>query len=761
MRARSRTMVWTGSRKIAGLLTRLAAAGGALVGAGAFAQAPKETPPERIERLIGQMSLKEKVGQLHQMWGGKPGEKDPVKRQEVLDRIFAGAREGRSGTFLGGGDAAHFDALQHAAIEGTRLHIPALFAHDVIHGYKTIFPIPLASSCSWNLELIEKAEAVAAKEARASGLRWTFAPMVDVARDPRWGRIAEGAGEDARLGAWIAAARVHGFQGADPSAPDRVLACAKHFAAYGAAEGGRDYNTVDLSMETLHNVYLRPFRSAAQAGVGSFMTSFNEINGVPSSGNPLLLRTILRDQWKSSAVVVSDHSAINEMVAHGFAADRADAARLGLLGGTDIDMVTGVYDEHLVSLVEKGLVPVELVDQAVRRVLRAKQAVGLFDHPYEDTTREKDVMLQPESRALARELAARSMVLLKNDKCTLPLGEGIKRVAVIGPLGDSARDMLGTWAGHGAPEDTVTLLAGLRDAKRFEIEHEAGSKIDAPLDGGIERALAAAGRAHAIIAAVGEEEEMSGEGHSRSLIQIPPAQQALLEALRGTGKPLIVVLQTGRPLAIGWLQEHADAILLAWHGGTEGGHAIADLLTGDANPSGRLTASWPRNVGQVPIYYNHKPTGRPFDDANRYTSRYMDVPSTPLYPFGYGLSYTTFALSDVYASSQTLAPTGTIEFEVEVTNTGARAGTETVQWYFHDPVASRTRPVKELLTFSQVTLKPGEKSTVRAQVPAAAFAFYDDQGKDILEAGEIRVHASGGSVRTGEVRFTIEPASKR
>jgi beta-glucosidase len=733
-----------------------------LLSIAAQAQPPAESPDARIDSLLAQMTLKEKVGQLHQMWGGVPHDKDDTKRKDALDKMFSAAREGRAGTFLGGGDAAHFEELQHAAIEGTRLHIPALFAHDVIHGYRTIFPIPLAQSCSWDLDLIERAEAIAAKEARASGLRWTFAPMVDIARDPRWGRIAEGAGEDPYLGSQIAIARVKGFQGADMAAPDRVMACAKHFAAYGACEGGRDYNTVDLSFDTLYNVYLRPFHAASDAGVGSFMTSFNEINGVPSSGNPFLLRTVLRDQWRSSAVVVSDHSAINEMVAHGYAADRADAARLALFAGTDIDMVTGVYDEHLANLVEKNVVPIELVNESVRRVLLAKQRVGLFDHPYEDAKREESVMLTPEHRQASRELARESIVLLKNDKSALPLSSSMKKIAVVGPLADSARDMIGSWGGEGRAEDTVSALAGLRGAatSKFTIDYEPGCAIDAETPGALDRAAALARQSDIVIAVVGEEEEMSGEGHSRSLIRIPPAQQKLLEAVKATNRPLIAVVMTGRPLAVSWLAENADAIVIAWHLGTEGGAALADILTGDANPSGRLSTTWPRNTGQIPIYYNHKPTGRPFDDNNRYTSRYMDVASTPLYPFGYGLSYTTFAFSPVRAAAASLDATGTIALEVDVSNTGDRVGSEVVQWYFRDPVASRTRPVAELFAFSRITLQPGKSRTVHLDVPASCFAFLNDHGQPVIEPGEIRIHAAGGNVRTPDLSITITTTGK-
>lgn len=723
-------------------------------------------PADPVPALLAQMTVEEKVAELTQRGGGEPLGPDPAANARELDKLLVQARAGAVGSYLGACGAAHTNRLQAATLERSRLKIPALFAHDVIHGYRTIFPTPLAESSSWDPDLAERTAAVAAREARAGGVRWTYAPMVDIARDPRWGRIVEGAGEDPRLGALFAAARVRGFQGptsADHAAvlpADRLLACAKHFAAYGAAEGGRDYNIADTSLLTLRQVYLPPFKAAADAGVASFMTAFNEVDAVPATASTFLLRAVLRDQWRSPAVVISDHSAVSELVAHGVAADRRDAARLALRAGTDIDMACDAYADHLAALVKDGLVPMPDLDAAVERVLRLKARAGLFVDPMTDETLEARVLLAPEHRALAREAAVRSMVLLKNENSTLPLKPGLRRVLLTGPLADSGRDILGTWAALGKGGESVTPLAGLKPlAARasFDLRHEPGCKPAADDAAALARALDEARQADVIIAVVGEEETLTGEGRSLSMIELPAPQQRLLEALKATGKPLVVVLMIARPLALSWVADNADAVLIAWHGGTEGGSALADVLSGDKNPSGRLTVSFPRNPGQIPIHYNHKPTGRPNQPGNRFTTGYLDVPITPLYPFGHGLAYTTFALSPVRVASTVLQPGNVLTAQVDITNTGDRPGDEVVQWYVRDPVASITRPVKELLAFSRITLGPGETRTVRLSIPVAELAFLDASGNLVLEPGEFRLHAAGGAMRTPDVVLTLKP----
>ncbi len=715
--------------------------------------------PDRVERLLAQMTLEEKIAQLNQRGGGEPRDADPAVRERRLNELLALARSGKVGSWLGACGAEHTRRLQEATLEGSRLKIPALMAQDVIHGYRTIFPTPLAESCSWDPALAERTAAAAAKEARAAGVDWTFAPMVDIARDPRWGRIVEGAGEDPRLGAAFAAARVRGFQGDNPAAPDRVLACAKHFAAYGAAEGGRDYNTADLSTATLEQVYLPPFKAAVDAGVASFMTAFNEINGVPCSGSVPLLRGVLRSRWGFGGVVISDFASIKEMAPHGFAADERDAARLGMIAGVDIDMMSDGYADHLAGLVTSGAVPIAVVDEAVRRVLRLKERAGLFDRALPDPAHEARVLLSPEMRTLAREAAARSMVLLKNEAGVLPLKDGLKRIAVVGPLADSGRDLLGTWACTGRGEETITPLAGLRElgaARGFEVAFASGGAALQDDPAARAAAVEAARGSDLVIAVVGEPESITGEGNSRSLVELPAPQQRLLEDLKATGKPLVVVLVIGRPLALTWVAQNADAVLVAWHAGTEGGSALADVLSGAVNPSGRLTTSFPRNVGQIPIYYNHKPTGRPHKPGERFVTRYNDVEQSPLYPFGFGLSYTTFDLRGARVSQSRLSANDAVILNVEVANTGPRAGAEVVQWYLRDPHASQTRPVKELVAFARVDVAPGMARAVSLSIPARELGFIDDSGAWRLEPGTVYLHAAGGNVRTQEIAITIE-----
>ncbi len=707
---------------------------------------PLDVEP-RIEALLSQMTLEEKLGQLQQLSGSRP---------EYLEL----ARRGLLGSTLNARGAATLNELQRAAVEGSRLKIPLLFAFDVIHGYRTVFPIPLGEAASWDPAAAERSAAIAAAESKAVGLHWTFAPMVDIARDARWGRIAEGAGEDPFLGAAFARARVRGFQGDDYSRPDKVVATAKHWVAYGAAEAGRDYNTVDLSERTLRTVYFPPFKAAVDAGVGTFMSAFNDLNGVPTSGNPFTLTHVLRKEWGFDGVVVSDHESVIEMIPHGFAADQADAARLALSAGVDMEMVSRSYVTYGARLVKEGKLAVSTVDEAVRRVLRIKLRAGIFEHPYADEAREKATLLKPEFRTAAREIAARSMVLLKNDRGVLPLSASIGRLAVIGPLADDRRNMMGNWTGDGRPEDVVSVLAGLKAAvsEKTLVTHAPGAALDVKLlsepvapddlaaQALLDQAVSVARLADAVVLVIGESGGMSGEASSRTSLDLPGRQLALAQQVIATGKPVAVVLMNGRPLSIGWLAAHAPAILEAWFPGTEAGHAVADVLFGSVNPGGKLPVTFPRNVGQTPIYYNHKSTGRPPNVKDKYTSMYLDVPWTPLYPFGHGLSYTEFRVSNLQVSTRQITPDGTITVAVDVDNLGQRRGDEVVQLYLQDLVASVTRPVQELRGFQRVTLEPGERRRVQFSLGAADLGFYDREMKWVVEPGEFRVRVSNSSV---------------
>ncbi len=704
----------------------------------------------RISALLQQMTLQEKLGQLQQLGGGD----DFLKEHRDL------VRKGLLGSTLNVRGAKTLNALQRVAVEQSRLKIPLIFGFDVIHGYRTIFPIPLGEAASWDPAEAERSAAIAAAESRAAGLHWTFAPMVDIARDARWGRIAEGAGEDPYLGAAMARARIRGFQGDDYSRPDKVVACAKHWVAYGAAEAGRDYNTVDMSEGTLRNIYFPPFKAAVDAGVGTFMSAFNDLNGVPASANPFTLTQVLRKEWGFDGFVVSDHESVLELLNHGVGADQADIATQALSAGVDMEMVSRSYATHGARLVKDGRLPVAVVDEAVRRILRVKFRAGLFERPYTDERRERTAMLTPESRVAARRIAARSMVLLKNDRGVLPLSASIGRVAVIGPLADDQRNMMGNWTADGRAPEVVTVLEGIEAAASpqttvvhakgvaldVEMLKSAASQADAADRDGIAQAVRLAQGADAVVLVVGETGGMSGEASSRTSLDLPGRQLELAQQVIATGKPVAVVLMNGRPLSIGWLATHAPAILEAWFPGTEAGHAVADVLFGKVNPGGKLPVTFPRNVGQAPIYYNHKSTGRPGDVKDRYTSRYLDVPWTPLFPFGHGLSYTEFRLSNLQLSTRQLTPNGTITVAVDVENAGKRGGDEVVQLYLQDVVASVTRPVQELKGFQRVTLEPGEQRRVQFTFGAAELGFYDREMKWTVEPGEFRVRVSNSSV---------------
>ena len=704
---------------------------------------------ERVNSLLARMTLEEKLGQLQQL----DGEANGNFRPEHLDLI----RKGLLGSTLNVRGAQRTNELQRVAMNESRLKIPVLFGFDVIHGYRTIFPIPLGEAATFDPLLAERSAAVAAQEANNLGVRWTFAPMLDIARDPRWGRITEGAGEDPFVGAAFARARVRGFQGQDYGAPDKILACAKHWVAYGAAEGGRDYNTTDLSEQTLREIYFPPFKAAVDAGVGTLMSSFNAINGVPASANSFTLTKVLRDEWKFDGFVVSDYTSVKELINHGIAANEEDAAAAALNAGVDMEMVSRSYNTFGPKLLQEKRLSMATLDEAVRRILRIKFRLGLFDHPYTDEAREPNALLRPESIRLAREIAGRSMVLLKNDRETLPLSRNLGSIAVIGPLADDRRAPLGWWSGDGKEENTVTPLAGIKAkvSAQTKVGYAKGCDVKGDSTAGFAEAVNLARSSDVAVVFVGELAEMVGEAASRASLDLPGRQLELVQKIQATGKPTIVVLVNGRPLSIGWIVENAPAILESWMGGTESGNAIADILFGDVNPGAKLPVTFPRSVGQVPIYYNHMNTGRPPEAENRYTSKYYDVPWTPLFPFGYGLSYTTFKISNLQLSAPRISADGKLTVSAEVENTGRRAGDEVVQLYIRDTVASMTRPVKELKGFQRVTLQPGGKRRVEFVLGPEQLGFWNREMRYVVEPGEFRVMVGANSVDVIEARFEV------
>jgi beta-glucosidase len=723
----------------------------------------------RVEVLLAQMTLEEKVGQLNQIAGGLfPG----AKPEEPL-------RKGTAGSILWLNDTKKFNELQRVAVEESRLKIPVLYGLDVIHGYRTIFPVPLAMAASWDPSVHERAAAVAAKEARAAGIHWTFAPMVDIARDARWGRIVEGAGEDPYLGAAMAAAQVRGFQGPYLGAPDHVLACAKHFGAYGAAEGGRDYDPVYVPEGRLRNVYFPPFQAAVKAGVGSFMSAYMDLNDVPAAGDPWLLRDVLRGEWGFPGFVVSDAFGVGNLLTMGFARDRADAARRAVAAGVDMEMASGTFTEHLARLVNEGVLPVAQVDDAVRRVLAVKVRLGLFETPYADESKVASVLADPAHRALARLAAHRSMVLLRNEKNVLPLAKTVSRLAVIGPLADSKADTEGSWMVFGHVPAAVTVLEGLRaklpgakiaHAPGPEIRRQVPSMFDQFMPGpkkppqtaeqaeaAFQQAVEAAQGADVVIAVMGELANMSGEDASRASLDLPGWQEELLKALVGLGKPVVLVLLNGRPLSVNWAAENVPAILEAWEPGTEGGNAVADVLFGDANPGGKLPVTFPRSAGHAPLYYarnlSHQPEGSP-----RYKSRYWDGPTTPLYPFGYGLSYTTFAFSNLKVGVGPVKVGGTATVSVDVANTGSVAGDEVVQLYVHQRAGSDSRPLRELKGFRRVSLKPGETETVTFPLGPDELRYWSrSQRKWLQDAEAFDVWVGADSTATLHADLQVAP----
>ncbi len=709
--------------------------------------AQSSTMDRFIDNLIRKMTLEEKVGQMHLVMAdySSNGPMNPDSKQGK------DLRAGRIGSIynVAGADAAR--KFQKLAVDNSRLHIPLIFGFDVIHGMKTIFPLPLAEAASWDLSAMERSARIAAVEASAMGVHWAFAPMVDIARDARWGRIAEGAGEDPYLGSLIAKARVKGFQGDDLSKNNTVVACAKHYAAYGAAEAGRDYNAVDMSEQTLRDVYLPPYKAAVDAGAGTLMSSFNTVNGVPSTANTFLLRKILKGEWNFKGFVVSDFESIKELIPHGFAANEDDAAKLAANAGLDMDMKSAIYRNKLVDLVKKGVVQEKYIDEAVRRILTIKYKLGLFDDPYRycDEHREKTELLTPENLAASRDIAKKSIVLLKNDQHILPLKKDIGKLAIIGPIADSQSDMLGCWGGVGDPKDAVSILQGIKSAvsSNTKVLYAKGCEVDSKTPEDFTAALDVARQGDVVVMVIGESGGMSGEAHSRAHIDIPGNQLDLLKEITKLGKPVVVLLTNGRPLTIPWVAENVPAIVETWFLGTQAGNAIADVLFGDYNPSGKLPVSFPYTEGQLPLYYSQKSTGRPlFEQPNEFfRSRYIDAPNDPLFPFGFGLSYTTFEYSNLKLDKSEMSMNGTIEATVDVKNTGSRSGEEVVQLYIRDLYASICQPIKQLRGFKKISIEPGETKTVRFRLSPNDLKYHDVNMKWTVEPGKFNVFVGGNS----------------
>ena len=742
-----------------------------------FAQNSQEAKMNTfISNLMSKMTLDEKIGQLNLPSVGFDVT-GPILSKDVDQKIRQGLVGGVFNTFT----PSAVRKLQDIAVKETRMKIPLLFGYDVIHGHKTIFPVPLGLSATWDTALIQQSAQIAAKEASADGLNWVFSPMVDIARDPRWGRITEGSGEDPYLGSLIARAMIRGYQGNDLKKDNTVLACVKHFALYGAAEAGRDYNTVDMSLQKMYQYYLPPYKAAIDAGAGSVMSSFNEINGVPATVNKWLMTDLLRKQWGFKGFVVTDYTAINEVIAHGVG-DLQQVSALALKAGVDMDMVGEGYLTTLKKSLQEGKIKQQDIDIACRRILEAKYKLGLFDDPYRNINEERaarDIMTT-ENRAAAKTIAEHSFVLLKNEGQVLPLKKG-GTIALIGPLADNQRDMIGSWSAAGDWKKSVTVLEGIKNAagsggnvlyaKGANILNDSSILVQLNHNGGdividkrsaqemIDEAVSTANKSDVVVAVVGEPFGMTGEAASRSDINIPQSQRDLLTALFKTGKPIVLVLMNGRPLTISWENKNANAILEAWFPGTEAGNAVADVLFGNYNPSGKLTATFPVNVGQIPIYYNHKNTGRPYagNFLDKYKSRYLDVSNDPLYPFGYGLSYTTFNYGDINLSKKQINANETLSVTVTVSNTGNYDGEETVQLYLQDPVASITQPVKELKRFQKIFLKKGESRQVVFQLGIEDLKFYNEDLKRIYEPGDFNVYVGGNSRDVKSATFRLNP----
>jgi beta-glucosidase len=714
--------------------------------------ADQQAIASKVGSLIGRMTVAEKFGQL-EMAGpdgpnGSPGS------------LLTLAKAGQIGSVLDLVGVSNINQTQQAALQ-SRLHIPLIFGLDVIHGYKTLFPVPLGEASSWDPALVGHDEAVSADEATADGIKWTFNPMVDIARDPRWGRVVEGAGEDPFLASAIAAAKVRGYQGSDFSAADRMAATIKHFAGYGAPVAGREYNTVDMSTQQLFNDYLPPYKAAVDAGAATVMASFNSLNGVPNTANPYILQTILRDEWGFGGTVLSDYQAVQELEEFGFAANGSEAARLALTAGINIEMAVQVgstspntnstYAAFGPSLLGHGITMAQLND-AVGHVLTLKYLAGMFSHPLTDPTRVQTAELTPANLAAARKSADESMVLLKNDNHALPLSTGTPSIAVVGPLADNPSDQLGPDVPIGYPSDpvaggkVVSVLAGIKAAvPNAAVNYAQGCDTSCTSTAGFTAAAAAAQASAVTVVVVGEPSTDSGEASSRSVLDLPGQQLALVQAIQSTGKPFVVVMMNGRPLTIGSLADISPALLEAWYPGTEGGDAVADIVFGKVNPGGKLPMSFPVNVGQIPISYNELPTGRPYDPNNKYTSKYLDVPNAPQYPFGYGLSYTTFSISSPHLSSTSVSANGPLTVSTNITNTGSVAGDDVVQLYLHESSTSILQPVEKLEGFRRVSLAPGQTRTVRFTLGSQNLGFYNDQGKFVVEPGQFDLWVSDSS----------------
>lgn len=742
----------------------------------------------KVKTLMEKMTLDEKVGQMVYIDCRKE------KHEELI-------REGKAGTVANVFGAAAVNEIQKIAVEESRLSIPLFFGNDVIHGYKTIFPIPLAESCSWDTDLIGRTSQIAAAESSASGTRWIYSPMLDIARDPRWGRIYEGTGEDTYLASVIGKTKIAGLKSNNDNMNGRVISCAKHFAAYGACEGGRDYNTVDMSENTLRQVYLPPFKACIDAGVETVMTAFNDFNGIPVTANKFLVTDILRKEWGFDGIVVNDYFALLELLIHGAAATPEEACRLAVEAGVDMDMNSGIYSGCLAELVKKGLVSIDEIDRSVYRILYFKYWLGLFENPYTDVENEKSVVMCERHLDTAREAAAKSMVLLKNEKDILPLNKNIKSIAVIGPLADDKSAPLGFWCCNGDARTTVTVLEGIKNklGGNTDIHYAKGCEIEGGTPADFTDAVEIARKSEVAVVIVGESANMSGEARCRSSLDLPGIQEELVKAIHATGTPVVAVLINGRPLSIPWLSNHVPAILEAWLTGVQTGNAVADILFGDCCPSGKLTVSFPRSSGQVPVYYNRKNTGRPagispamhleqfmarfsadsslgkyLDYVQKYlyspsdqlsqsvqvnpdefTSKYLDVPSTPLYPFGYGLSYTSFEYTDLKLGKSYITMDEELTLSVKVKNTGKRPGEEVVQLYIRDLAASITRPVKELKGFKKVCLMPGEEREIEFVLGRDQLGFYNKEMKFVVEPGAFMVWVGPDSVQGLEEAFTV------
>ncbi|WP_293945901.1 MULTISPECIES: beta-glucosidase BglX [unclassified Sphingobacterium] len=730
---------------------------------------------EFINQLMAKMTIEEKIGQLNLVTGG-----EATTGTTVSTDVEAKIRNGQIGGIFSMSTPSKIRKTQEIAIKQSRLNIPIIFGMDVIHGYRTVFPIPLGLAATWDMGLIQQSARIAAEEATADGINWAFSPMVDISRDPRWGRISEGAGEDTYLSSKVAEAIVHGFQGDNLAAHNTMMACVKHFALYGAAEGGRDYNSTDMSVHRMYNEYLPPYKAAIDAGAGSIMTSFNDINGVPASANRWLMTDVLRKQWGFKGLVVTDYTAVNELTAHGLG-DLQHVSALSLHAGVDMDMVGEGFLTTLKKSLDEGKVKLLDIDRACRFVLEAKYKLGLFEDPYRycNEQRAKNVIGSAANHAKAREIAAKSFVLLKNENQILPLKK-TGTVAVIGPLANSGANMPGTWSVSAELEKTASLVEGMKAVLGNKVNiltHLGSNLLEDPNyqkhatmfgrtiardprkeDEIIADAVKVAQQSDVVVAALGESSEMSGESSSRSELDIPKNQQNLLKALLATGKPVVLVLFTGRPLTLTWEDTHVPAILNVWFGGSETGKAVADVLFGDVVPSGKITATFPRNVGQIPIYYAHKNTGRPYGnsgDFEKFKSNYLDISNSPLYPFGYGLSYTTFAYGDIRLDRNTLDEKGSLQASIDISNTGNYDAEETVQLYIQDLVGSVTRPIKELKDFQKIFLKKGEQKTVKFEIKIEDLKFFDNNLNYVAEPGDFKVYIGPNSRDVKEKNFKL------